>query len=147
MQSLHTIKSTIAVSVLWAATSSAALAQYYGHSIEEEAAPIREGEKAVIPLDTEDPTFNIWREPRDDLQEGRKPGPINMHRFKFGRLSDSVPSFFGQPFALTQEDLLAGDVDVAIIGATTDNGSGARGAGHGPNAFRTPDIYGGYGAR
>lgn len=110
-------------------------AQYYGHSIEDEAAPIRPGEQAVIPLDTEDPTFNIWRTPRDDLQEGREAGPINLHRFNFGRVTDSLPTFFGQPYALTPADLLAGDVDVAVFGANTDMGSGGRGAGHGPNAF------------
>ena len=44
-------------------------------------APIREGEKAVIPLDTADPGYNVWQQTRDNLMEGREPGPINVQRF------------------------------------------------------------------
>jgi arginase family enzyme len=35
-----------------------------------------------------------------------------------------IPTFFKLPIALTPEDLKAGDVDVAIIGAHTDMGGG-----------------------
>ena len=47
----------------------------------KELAPIRDGEKAMIPLDTKDPAFNLWQTPRTDLAEGRKPGLINIQRF------------------------------------------------------------------
>ena len=49
-----------------------------------EYAPLREGEKAVIPLDTEDPAYNVWQTTRDDLMKGREPGPINIQRFPGG---------------------------------------------------------------
>lgn len=120
-------------------------AQYFGHEYEGTQAPIREGEQPVIPLDTGDPTFNAWRTPREDLQEGREPGPINVQRYPWGVSQNSIPTFFHAPVALTPEDLKAGKVEVAVIGATTDMGGGMRGAGHGPNAFRNSQVYGGYG--
>jgi agmatinase len=36
-----------------------------GHKYELEAAPIREGERPVIPLDEGDPSYNVWRQLRD----------------------------------------------------------------------------------
>ena len=62
-------------------TATAAQAQYYGHEYEGAPAPIRPGEQSVIPLDTEDPTYNSWRVPRDDLQKGREPGTFDPNRF------------------------------------------------------------------
>ncbi|MXU65157.1 agmatinase family protein [Oceanomicrobium pacificus] len=121
-------------------------AQVYGHAYEQEAAPIRPGEQATIPLDTEDPGFNIWRTPRDDLQAGRDPGGFNPNRFPFGFSYAAIPTFFNSDLALTQDDLRAADVDVAVIGGFTDMGTGMRGAAHGPNAFRNSQVYGGYGA-
>lgn len=131
-----------AVFALLATTTAA---QYFGHEYEGTQAPIREGEQAVIPLDTKDPSYNAWQTPRDDLQEGREPGPINPNRFPFGFAYTAMPTFFGQPLALTPEDLKAGNVDVAVLGAFTDMGTGMRGAAHGPNAFRNAEVYGGYG--
>ena len=40
-------------------------AQDLGHEYKFDAAPIREGEKAVIPLDTKDPSYNLFRQLRD----------------------------------------------------------------------------------
>jgi agmatinase len=57
-----------------------------------------------------------------------------------------IPTFFHLPIALTPEDLKAGKVEIAFIGAHNDMGSGMRGAAHGPNAFRTSEVYGGWGA-
>ena len=57
-----------------------------------------------------------------------------------------MPTFFCQTIALTPEDLRAADVDVAVLGAFTDTGTGIRGAAHGPNAFRNAEVYGGDGA-
>ncbi len=42
-----------------------AMAQDLGHEYEMTVAPIREGEKPVIPLDTGDPSYNAWRQLRD----------------------------------------------------------------------------------
>ena len=63
----------------------------------------------------------------------RKPGLIRLSRENWRR---GVLSFFRLPVALTQEDLRAANVDVAIIGAPVDMGVGLRGAGEGPRALR-----------
>ena len=78
--------------------------------------------------------------------QGREPGPINIQRFPGGPGWAGIPTFFKLPIALTPEDLKAGDVDVAIIGAHTDMGGGYRGAAWGPMAFRaSPARWGGLG--
>lgn len=132
-------------SVLFAFTTSA---QYILDSDVEpdEQAPIREGEKAVIPLDTKDPTYNLWKTYRDDLTEGREPGLINVQRLLGGGGWNGIPTFFKLPVALTPEDLTAGNVDVAILGAHTDMGGGYRGAAWGPNAMRNSPSTVGWGA-
>jgi arginase family enzyme len=123
-------------------------AQFYEYDPDDpgEYAPLREGEKAVIPLDTEDPGFNVWQMTRDDLTKGREPGPINIQRFPGGPGFMGIPTFFKLPIALTPEDLKAGDVDVAIVGAYTDMGGGYRGAAWGPMAFRASPSTVGWGA-
>lgn len=129
--------------------STAASAQYFGHEYEGKQAPIREGEQPVVPLDTEDPTYNAWRTPLPSYEgekEGRTPGLVDPARF-YGQGYAQLPTFLHQPLAFTPEDLAAADVDVAIMGAFTDMGSGARGASRGPNAVRNSSIYLGYGAR
>jgi len=127
---------------------STAQAQYYEHDPDdpEQNAPIREGERAVIPLDTGDPAYNLWQTPRDDLMEGRDPGPIDIQRFIGGAGWQGIPTFFKLPIALTPEDLAAGNVDVAIVGAYTDMGGGYRGAAWGPMAFRASPSTVGWGA-
>jgi len=89
-----------------------------------------------IQLDRDDPSFDLWRTPREGLMEGREPGPINIQRWSGGAGFQGMPTFFKQPIALTPEDLAAGDVDVAVIGAHTDMGGGLRGAAWGPLAMR-----------
>ncbi len=44
-------------------------AQYFDYDPDDslQYAPLRKGEKAVIPLDTEDPAYTLWQTPRDDL--------------------------------------------------------------------------------
>ena len=125
-----------------------ASAQYYEYDPNNpgEYAPIREGEKAMIPLDTKDPAFNLWQTPREDLMKGREPGPINIQRFSGGAGWFGIPTFFRLPIALTPEDLKAGNVDVAIFGAYTDMGAGSRGAAWGPAAFRASPSTVGWGA-
>ena len=118
--------------------SATASAQYYEFDPKDSTqyAPLREGEVPVIPLDTGDPAYNLWQTPRDDLMEGREPGPIDIQRFVGGAGWFGIPTFFKLPVALTPEDLAAGNVDVAIVGAYTDMGGGTRGAAWGPMAFR-----------
>ena len=134
--------------VLILAPTPAAVAQYYEYDPDdpEQQAPLREGEKAVIPLDTGDPAYNLWQTPRKDLAEGREPGPIDIQRFMGGAGWFGIPTFFRLPVALTPEDLMAGDVDVAIVGGYTDMGGGGRGAAWGPTAFRASPSTVGWGA-
>ncbi len=134
--------------VLVLAASSAAHAQYFEHDPDdpEQNAPLRKGEKAVIPLDTGDPAYNLWQTPRKDLSKGREPGPINIQRFIGGAGWFGIPTFFKLPVALTPKDLVAGNVEVAIIGAYTDMGGGGRGAAWGPMAFRASPSTVGWGA-
>jgi agmatinase len=118
-----------------------------GHEYELDAQPIRKGEQPVIPLDTEDPSYNLWRTLRDFSKDERKPGLINIHQYDFNFSYNAIPTFFNTHVALTPADLKAGKVDVAVLGAVTDMGGGMRGAAHGPNAVRNAQVYGGYGAR
>jgi agmatinase len=58
---------------------------FLGHEYEHEQAPIREGERPVIPLDESDPTYNAWRQLRDLSQDPkREPGIINIQKYDFG---------------------------------------------------------------
>ncbi len=115
-----------------------AAAQVYDDTPDDprEMAPAPEGVEPVIPLDKNDPTYDLWKTIRDDLSEGREPGPINIQR-QYGSWGfHGIPTFFKLPVALVPADLEAGQVDVAIMGAHTDMGTGSRGASRGPNAFR-----------
>ena len=101
----------------------------------------------AIPMDLADPTIDMWKIRRQDLQEGREPGLINVQRFPFGYGYNGIPTFFRLPIALTPADLEAGDVDVAFIAAYVDMGFGQRGANRGPNALRhSPAEYVTWGA-
>jgi len=104
-------------------------------------------EEAVIRLNPDDPTFNLWKELRDTARDPkREPGPINVQRLAAGMGWSGIPTFFHAPVALTPEDLRAGKVDAAILGAPLDMGVGMRGAAFGPRALRTAERYLGYGA-
>ena len=107
---------------------------------EGESAPIQAGDADSIPLNPEDPTFNVWKTLRDDLSEGREPGPINIQKFYGGFGFTGIPSFFRLPVALTPEDLVAGSIDVLIMGEYTDAGGGMRGGAYGPNAVRNAAV-------
>lgn len=75
-----------------------------------------------IQLNTESPMFNAWRLERPrSLDPPREPGPIELNR--------GIPTFGGFPLALTPEDLVAGEVDVAVVGAPLNMGSGWRDSG------------------
>lgn len=96
----------------------------------------------AIPLDTKDNTFNEWKTRRPAaFDTPRQPGPINVQRYLSSGPKLGIPTFFNLPVALTPADLIVGEVDVAIMGAGLDMGSGARGAAYGPRAVRTGAIY------
>ena len=88
----------------------------------------KEGRDApAILLNTESPEFNAWRLQRPrSMDPAREPGPIELGRYD-GR--GGPPTFGGLPLALTREDLVAGEVDVAILGAPLNMGSGWRDSG------------------
>jgi len=95
---------------------------------------------ASIPLDADDPYLDAWKQRRDTSNDPkREPGPINIHRYEVGGAWTGIPTFFMLPVALTPEDLKAGGVDVAIVGAPLDTSSGMRGAAFGPRAMRTSE--------
>lgn len=94
-----------------------------------------------IPLDTDDPTFDLgmlFRDPHDNPQ--RAPGPINIQKTAGGMAFQGIPTFFRAPVALGPEDLVAGQVDVAVMGASVDSTIGIRGTAWGPQALRTAET-------
>lgn len=105
-----------------------------------------ETDMASIPLNTESRGFNGWKTKRPAaFDTPREAGPININRYLRAGPKQGIPTFFNLPVALTPEDLVAGDVEVAIMGIGLDTGTGFRGAAYGPRAVRTGTIYGGIG--
>jgi arginase family enzyme len=74
----------------------------------------------------------------------REPGPFSVHRYLFPK--SGVPTFGGAKVAIWPEDLVAGKVDVAIVGVPSNVGSGVRDAAWAPDEMRalntiaTPDM-------
>ncbi|MEM7001735.1 MAG: agmatinase family protein [Pseudomonadota bacterium] len=74
-----------------------------------------------IPFNVASPSFNNWRARRPRAMDpAREDGPVSLGRYG-GR--GGPPTFGGFPVALTPEDLVAGKVDVAILGAPLNMGS------------------------
>ncbi|WP_433471658.1 agmatinase [Saccharomonospora azurea] len=74
-------------------------------------------------------------------QDSRDPGPLNVHRNANQPAYVGIPTFMSLPICLTPEDLRAGDVDVAVLGAPVDTSTGHRGAAFGPRALRADERY------
>lgn len=95
------------------------------------------------PFDTDSPSFNAWKQRRPEfLNPRREPGPINLSYYlrsanQGGVYTGGISTFAGAPVAIYPEDLVAGHVDVAMVGAPLDMGSGYRGAKGGPTAMRS----------
>lgn len=88
----------------------------------------KEGRDAPsVAFNTDSPEYNAWkaRRPRS-MDPEREDGPLALGRYD-GR--GGPPTFGGHPLALTKEDLIAGEVDVAILGAPLNMGSGWRDSG------------------
>jgi len=74
----------------------------------------------------------------------REPGPFSVHRYLYPK--SGVPTFGGAKVAIWPEDLVAGNVDVAIIGIPSNMSSGQRDAEWAPDKMRslntiaTPDV-------
>ena len=98
-------------------------------------------EKGIIRLNTDDPTYNLWKEKRSTKNDPkREPGPISLHRNLIGSPFMGIPTFLRRPVAINPEDLAAGKVDVAFIGVPIDFNSVRRGTHLGPQALRTAEA-------
>jgi len=92
---------------------------------------------ASVPLDTKAADYNAFKMRRPAIMDPKRAaGPIRLSPYMAG-FGSGIPTFAGAPVALTPEDLVAGKIQVAIVGAPLDMGSGFRDAFHGPNAIRT----------
>ncbi|HEY0271134.1 MAG TPA: agmatinase family protein [Sphingomonas sp.] len=88
-----------------------------------------------IPFNIASPRFNDWHLRRPpELDPKREPGPVSLSRYLRG--GGGFSTFMGAPVAFTPADLKAGKVDVAVMGAPLDMGSGWRDARHGPTSMR-----------
>ena len=80
-----------------------------------------------IPFNTESPEYNAWRlrRPRS-MDPAREPGAVPLGRYIGGGFfgGGGPPTFGNYPLALTMEDLIAAEVDVAILGAPPEHGLG-----------------------
>jgi len=94
----------------------------------------------ATPLNLASKRFNRGKLPTPaPLREiQRDPGPFSVHRYLFPR--SGIPTFAGASIAIWPEDLVAGAVDVAIIGVPSNASSGRRDAGNGPNAMRATNT-------
>ena len=65
-----------------------------------------------------DPGWDYYFKRRDMIGDNpkREPGPIDLQRYQVATTKTGFPTMFGLPFAMTTEDLKAGEVDVAIAG-------------------------------
>lgn len=105
-----------------------------------------ERDMGAMPLNATSDRFNadFVRTPEALRELEREPGPFSVHRYLFP--ASGVPTFAGARVAIWPEDLVAGKVDVAIVGIPNDMGSGRRNAEHGPRAMRAlntmavPDV-------
>ncbi|WP_306150531.1 MULTISPECIES: arginase family protein [unclassified Roseibium] len=142
------MKHILFAAILAAFPQASAQAQNLGAAdTPEEIDRIDEGVAPLIRLNRDDPTYDVWKKIRDDIGEGREPGPINVQRHVGGFPWSGIPTFFHLPLALTQEDLKAGEVEVAIFGAELYNGM--RVQGYGPTGMRSPvhsEVYHNWGA-
>lgn len=102
-----------------------------------------ETDMASIPLNTNSEYFNSWKLKRPkELNRKREPGPIHLSYYMDSDRS-GIRTFANAPLAIYPEDLIAGEVDVAIVGAPLDMGSYYRGQRFGPQAMRSTYYSGG----
>jgi agmatinase len=83
-------------------------------------------------------TGEPWRTRRDTAGDPRRePGPLDLTRYALERPNQNpAQTFLKLPLALTEEDLRAGEVEVAICGAPFEMVMSAGGMSYGPQAIR-----------
>ena len=101
-----------------------------------------ERDMGAAPLNIADKNFNqgAFTTPEALRDFDREAGPFSVHRYLFPQ--SGVPTFGGARVAIWPEDLVAGNVDVAIVGIPGNMSSGRRDARHGPNAMRALNTIG-----
>lgn len=104
-----------------------------------------EQDMGAAPLNLTSKSFNNAIPTPAPLRDfAREPGPFSVHRYLFPK--SGVPTFGGAPVAIWPEDLVAGKVDVAIVGVPSNMSSGRRDAVNGPgemrglNTIAMPDV-------
>ena len=89
----------------------------------------------AVPLNLASKRFNAPMPTPAALRDfERAPGPFSVHRYQFPK--SGVPTFGGADVAIWPEDLVAGNVDVAIVGVPSNGSSGRRDARNGPSEMR-----------
>ena len=94
-----------------------------------------ERDMGAAPLNLTSKTFNAAMPtlvPLRDIE--RESGPFSVHRYLFPKTG--IPTFGGADVAIWPEDLVAGNVDVAIVGVPSNASSGRRDARNGPSEMR-----------
>jgi agmatinase len=89
----------------------------------------------AIPLNISNTGFHrtiVTPAPLREMQ--REDGPFSTNRYLFP--TSGISTFAGAKVAIYPEDLIAGNVDVAIIGIPSDMSSGRRNAEYGPRYMR-----------
>jgi agmatinase len=82
----------------------------------------------------------VWKLKADRTADPkREAGPIQLQRYVGTPAYSGIPTFMGVPVCLTPEDLRAGKVDVAVLGAPVDFSTGQRGAAYGPRYIRADE--------
>ena len=95
----------------------------------------------------EDQYRDMWRTKRDYSKDPKRgPGPVSLQRYEAQLETVGVKTFFQQPYAWKQDDLIAGKVDVAIFGAPTGALPHSAGSVWAPAEIRFTRDYGTYGA-
>ena len=109
-------------------------------SLSDEMGYDPERDMGATPLNIASRRFNRGKLPTPELlrEFERDPGPFSVHRYLFPQ--SGVPTFAGAKVAIWPEDLVAGKVDVAIIGVPNNASSGRRDAGNGPSAMRATNT-------
>lgn len=106
--------------------------------------PERDMGAAPLNLSSRDFNYTGMPTPAPLRDFKREPGPFSVHRYLYPK--SGVPTFGGAKVAVWPEDLVAGNVDIAIVGVPNNMSSGRRDAWAGPDAMRsmdtiaTPDI-------
>lgn len=96
---------------------------------------------------SKDPARDMWRTEVDASQfPEREAGPMNLQRYEAQLETVGIKTFFQKPLCLTPEDLIAGEVDVAIYGAPTGALPHSGGSVWAPAEIRYTRDYGTYGA-